>query len=276
MSLAQLLPPPKNAAAGGGGGQRLDTTTTSDGSKVGGTGRRGYDSDDDEYVPGTEDRSGMVDLRPGERVADDGPAAPGAAVGGEAAGPGVGLRPAVVDAAPAPVGEMHPSEAYRVAAVGGQQYTYFQAAAGGRQQQQYQQQQYHHQQPADPAEALLAQALEAEAARAARRGQAPPFAAGAAGPGAAGGITFKEIRADDVKYMDPSARAEVDAVRNALGADYEAKLRAQAGAAPTRLARSRHQIGSLFHQAKLAELQDMEVRAQSSKTKAESKRKYGW
>ena len=51
---------------------------------------------------------------------------------------------------------------------------------------------------------------------------------------------------------------------------------AHAGAAPSRKHKSKHQIGSLYHQAKLAELQDLETRASSAKTKAESKRKYGW
>lgn len=38
-----------------------------------------------------------------------------------------------------------------------------------------------------------------------------------------------QVRGDQLKYMDPGQRAGVDAIRNALGADYEAKLRAEAG-----------------------------------------------
>eukprot|EP00887_Chlorella_sp_A99_P003398 scaffold7.g3398.t1 len=289
-SLAALLPPPKNAAAAGG--QRLDTA----GGGGGGGKGASYDSDDEEWVPGIEDRSGMVDLGPGERAADAGFAPDG---GAEVPGGGG----ASVDAAPEPAGEMHPSEAYRVAVLPTGGYAAHGAAGVAPAPRRAQQAALQHA-GADPAEALLAQALAAERARAARHGGPDPFAGGGALP------AMKEIRADDVKFMDPAARAEVDAIRNALGADYEASLRAQAGAAPSRLARSRHQIGSLFHQArgrcaaassalcwsvclvpvwqhmppmvlwvewaKLAELKDMEVRAQSSKTKAESKRKYGW
>lgn len=59
MSLSELLPAPKIAATGSG--RRLDVLGSGAAS---GSGRK-YDSDDDEIVPGTEDRSGMVDLRPG-------------------------------------------------------------------------------------------------------------------------------------------------------------------------------------------------------------------
>ena len=250
-SLAALLPPPKHGALPGGG-QRLDIS------------RKGkadaYDSDDDDIVPGTEDRSGMVEgLHPSYVVA----------AGGYEQQHQQQQQQAVYDAAPPPSSAMHPSEAYRVAPQGGGVATYF-----AQQQQQraltYAQKQAQALAPADPAEALLQQALEAEAARAARHGG--PAAASSAG----GGIVFKEIKADDVKHMEPGKRAEADAFRNAFGADYEAKLRTEAGAQPSRLARSRHQIGSLYHQAKMAELKDMELRAQGAKHRAEAKRRYGW
>ena len=67
-----------------------------------------------------------------------------------------------------------------------------------------------------------------------------------------------------------------NALRIAYGANYEAQIRAEAGAAPSKLAKSKNQIGSLFHQAKLAELEQLEKRSQSMKTKAETARKYGW
>lgn len=53
-------------------------------------------------------------------------------------------------------------------------------------------------------------------------------------------------------------------------------LPARPGADPTKLAKRRHQIGSLYHYAKQKELEQMEVRAQGSKSKAETKKKYGW
>lgn len=66
-SLSELLPAPKNAAAGSG--RRLDVLGggAAGGAGAGAKAGRKYDSDDDEIVPGTEDRSGMVDLAPGGR-----------------------------------------------------------------------------------------------------------------------------------------------------------------------------------------------------------------
>lgn len=52
---------PKNAPTGGG--RKLDLLG---GGKAAGGRGKAYDSDEDEIVPGTEDRSGMVELRPGE------------------------------------------------------------------------------------------------------------------------------------------------------------------------------------------------------------------
>ena len=40
-------------------------------------------------------------------------------------------------------------------------------------------------------------------------------------------------------------------MRTALGADYEAQLRSAAGPQPDKMARRKHQISSLFHQAKM-------------------------
>lgn len=42
------------------------------------------------------------------------------------------------------------------------------------------------------------------------------------------------------------------------------------------MAKRRHQIGSLYHYAKQKELEQLESRAQGSKSKAETQRKYGW
>ncbi|KDD71590.1 hypothetical protein H632_c4732p0, partial [Helicosporidium sp. ATCC 50920] len=65
--------------------------------------------------------------------------------------------------------------------------------------------------------------------------------AGLAGPSGAGGlegvpldalemsgVTFKEVRADDMLSMNPTQRAGLQATRTALGSDYEARLRQQA------------------------------------------------
>ncbi|EFN56920.1 hypothetical protein CHLNCDRAFT_143436 [Chlorella variabilis] len=251
-SLSELLPAPKNAAAGSG--RRLDVLGggAAGGAGAGAKAGRKYDSDDDEIVPGTEDRSGMVDLAPGD--------APGAAADG--------------------------NEAFRVDAGGGGGGTAAAAQYDAAQQQQYASWQAYYQQhggheynqhqqaavaaaaatAVDPAEAMLQAALAAEREKAARRGQ----------PAAAAGIEIREVRGDQLKAMDPGQRAGVDAIRNALGADYEAKLRKEAGSDPSKLAKRRHQIGSLYHYAKQKELEQLEVRAAGSKTKAETQKKYGW
>ena len=51
--------------------------------------------------------------------------------------------------------------------------------------------------------------------------------------------------------MNPAAREAMNATRTAFGADYEAKLRSEAGAAPDKLSRRKHQISSLYHTAKM-------------------------
>lgn len=52
---------------------------------------------------------------------------------------------------------------------------------------------------------------------------------------------------------------------------------AAAGAAePSKLAKRRHQISSLYSYAKAKELEQLEVRAAGVKSKAETAKKYGW
>ena len=56
-------------------------------------------------------------------------------------------------------------------------------------------------------------------------------------------------------------------------------LPSSTGPDPSKLAKRRHQIGSLYHQAKQMELEQLDARgaaAGGSKTKAETHRKYGW
>ncbi|KAL4435571.1 hypothetical protein ABPG77_002534 [Micractinium sp. CCAP 211/92] len=254
LSLSQLLPAPKNAAAPAGA-RRVDVLGGGAAGAAGRTGRQ-YDSDDDDIVPGTDDMSGMVDLRPGEAAAD----------GNEAFRVDAGPHSAAPAGGGGTVAAAH---AYDAAAQ--KQYAQWQAY--------YAQQQGHEYNPqqqaaaaaaaagtADPAEAMLAAALAAEREKAARRGQRD----------AVGGIQIKEVHAEQIRYMAPGQRAEVNALRNAFGSDYEAKLRQEAGPDPTKLAKRRHQIGSLYHYAKQKELEQLEQRAQGSKSKAETQRKYGW
>lgn len=126
--------------------------------------------------------------------------------------------------------------------------------------------------PADPAQVFLNAALEAERAKAGLQG------GGVDALEAAAGIQFKEVNADRIRYMDPASRAEVNALREALGNDYEQKLRAEAGkvGSVSKLAKSRHQLASLFVQAKHQELEQIEKRVTGMKSKAETAKKYGW
>ena len=51
--------------------------------------------------------------------------------------------------------------------------------------------------------------------------------------------------------MDIRKREAMNATRTAFGADYEANLRKEAGPNPEKVARRKHQISSLYHQAKM-------------------------
>eukprot|EP00775_Hariotina_reticulata_P005355 gene5355-5591_t len=88
---------------------------------------------------------------------------------------------------------------------------------------------------------------------------------------------FKEVNADKIKYVDPAQKEAAQGMRAALGTEYAGQLRAQA--APhvgSRLARSKHQIGTLYANAKVKELEMFENRARGMKSKAETAGKYGW
>lgn len=61
-----------------------------------------------------------------------------------------------------------------------------------------------------------------------------------------------QISAAKLTEMDPMAREAAQGARAALGNDYEQQLRKEAGPMPGKLSKRKHQIGSLFHQAKLA------------------------
>lgn len=93
-----------------------------------------------------------------------------------------------------------------------------------------------------------------------------------------GGIQFKEISGAQLRHMDPGQRAELNALRSALGDDYEYKLKSEAAkvGAVSKSAKRKNQLSSLYVQAKEQELEDMEKRTTGAKTKAETQRKYGW
>lgn len=155
----------------------------------------------------------------------------------------------------------HPAAVHAAGQYAAGQYAAGQYAAGqyayGAQQQQQQQPAAGRaaagQQGADMDE-LLAAALQEEADRAARRGGASSMATN---------LKFKEVNAATLKYVEPMAMAAGDGMREALGSDYAQQLRA--AAAPfqgDKMAKRKHQIGTLFHNAKMQELEILEQRAQ--------------
>lgn len=94
---------------------------------------------------------------------------------------------------------------------------------------------------------------------------------------AGGHIEFKEISADVIQAVAPHERAEVEAVRTAMGSEHAKRLQAAvSGQEPSKRQKQRHQINSLYHQARVTELQDMEKKLQGTKSKAETAAKYGW
>jgi len=60
-----------------------------------------------------------------------------------------------------------------------------------------------------------------------------------------------QVKQEKLRYIDPVAKEAMNATRTAFGADYEARLRAEAGAKPDKLSRRKHQISSLYHNAKM-------------------------
>ncbi|GIL54463.1 hypothetical protein Vafri_9994 [Volvox africanus] len=113
---------------------------------------------------------------------------------------------------------------------------------------------------------LIAEALRAEQERANKRG------GGDAGP-----VKLVEINANDLTRMDPAAREAANSARDALGPEYALSLRRSATPFEgSKMARRKHQIGTLLFNARMQELDQMEKRTQGQKSKAETAAKYGW
>jgi len=68
----------------------------------------------------------------------------------------------------------------------------------------------------------------------------------------------------------------VNDVGRAFGPQYAAQLKKQAGDRPERLQRSKHQIGSLYYDAKVRELEMFENQTKGMKSRKETQGKYGW
>lgn len=93
-----------------------------------------------------------------------------------------------------------------------------------------------------------------------------------------GGMRLQEVSGDVLRATGPGPVNDSDALKTALGPEYENMVRAQAakvGSIPKR-AKAKHQLSALFQQAKHDELAQLEKRSLSTKTKAETQKKYGW
>ncbi|MEW5299795.1 MAG: hypothetical protein WDW36_002773 [Sanguina aurantia] len=118
------------------------------------------------------------------------------------------------------------------------------------------------------ADAMFEEAVRLETEKAVKRGHGKTIAPD---------IKFIEINQGQLTYMDPAARSAAEGTKTAIGPEYAAKQRAAAKAFEgDKLAKRKHQIGTLFHHSKMAELDNMEKRGHGTKTKGETQAKYGW
>ena len=117
-------------------------------------------------------------------------------------------------------------------------------------------------------DAVLFRALEAERAAAARRN---PRGGPALHAPAVLEVSAAQLTAGRDKLVATKSLTGL-----AFGPEYEAKLRAEAGMKPSDTARRKHQIGALLHDAKMREIEMLEGRLTSMKSKRETQAKYGW
>lgn len=243
-SLSSFLPPPKNPG-------RMKSNGNGGGGNSGPVLGSGFGGLDDDIVPGAEDLSGMFlgrgdgDAREGEGGGVyDAYGSGQRTIGG--AGPSSAQPQSQSQSQSHHIRGFHEGQEYIYDTITGQYYYPDNGAAQHAQQ--------------ASADAMLEAALAAESR------------------GGGGGIQFKEVSGAQLRYMDPGQRAELNALRSAFGDDYESRLKSDAAkvGAVSKLAKKKHQLASLYVQAKDQELEDMEKRATGAKTKAETQRKYGW
>ena len=91
-------------------------------------------------------------------------------------------------------------------------------------------------------------------------------------------IEFKEINANEIQQAAPHERSEIEALRTAMGSEHVKHLTEAAASAsgPSKRQKQRHQITSLYHHAKATELQDMQRKTSTNRSKAATQAKYGW
>jgi len=83
----------------------------------------------------------------------------------------------------------------------------------------------------------------------------------------------------EVRQADLIGEGRVDsrsAAANALGKEYIQNLRNNVAEKGSGLARRRHQIGTLYRNAQVAEIEALEGRGTQTKSKRETTAKYGW
>jgi proline-rich protein PRCC len=240
MSIADFLPAPKNTKGPPAGefGNNEKALGNGGGGGGGGDGKMAYE--DDDLVPGAEDLTGMYLGKGDGEPADEG-------------GDILEQQPPMLGAAAPTTQPQHIRGVYD-----GQEYIYDTATG-----------QYYYPDPEYN--------LSNEPTTTNHNINNTSYNATDVG-GLPGGIQFKEISGAQLRHMDPGQRAELNALRSALGDDYESKLKSEAAkvGAVSKLAKRKHQLSSLYVQAKEQELEDMEKRSSGAKTKAETQRKYGW
>lgn len=87
--------------------------------------------------------------------------------------------------------------------------------------------------------------------------------------------TFKEINQASLTHLHKPAETMLETGK-AFGPQYQQELMKQAGPKPDKLAKRKHQIGSLYYEAKAKELEMMESKSKGMKSKAQTHGKYGW
>jgi len=189
-------------------------------------------------------------------------------------------RPSYVGVEAAPEVPSNPNDMYRVGAAGQQQqydaqydYNAYYGQYGyyGAQEAQHQGSQPPSTSAAgcDGAQRVLELALEEERNRSQKRGR----------KGGRGlGLEPQVVEVNQASLRG-SRVTEVSSnpIRDAMGEGYEEKLRREAtGKGVSQVARSKHQIGSLYQASKKQELEILANRAKSMKSKRETQGKYGW
>lgn len=89
-------------------------------------------------------------------------------------------------------------------------------------------------------------------------------------------FNLSEVNADAILTQHTRSEKVCNAAQIVYGTDFERKIRLMAGPDPGKVAKRKHQIGSLYYQAQLMELDLIDKQSQRMKSKASTASKYGW